>query len=67
MSYLLAGIAIVGASVGGLWVCLPRPDGIARPHLLKSGLDTWIAVAITFGAALGAGGAIIIGMTEIMS
>jgi hypothetical protein len=64
--YLLVGVAVFGASAGGLWVSRPGPDGVAKSHIIKNGLDTWIAVAVTFGATLGIG-AIIIGVTRLPS
>ena len=63
MGYLLTGIIILVASLGGLWVSLPGADGQAKP-IVRNGHDIWIAIAITVGAVLGIG-AIVVGSMEI--
>ncbi len=58
MGYLLTGIAIAAASLGLLWFSLPAADGQMKPFLAR-GVDTWIAVTITVGLALGIGGLVV--------
>ena len=58
MAYLIAGALVSLATVSGLWACLPGADGLAKPALVKNGIDAWVAIAITCGFALGVGGLI---------
>ena len=63
MGYLMAGVIISLAALGGLKLSLPTADGQLR-SFLKNGTDTWVAVVITVGAALGIG-ALVVGIVEI--
>jgi hypothetical protein len=62
MGYLLVGIITTALSVGGLLISRPDPDGRMKPFL-ANGIDTWVAVAITVGLALGLG-ALLVGVVS---
>lgn len=55
MGYLIAGIIILGTTVTGWWACMPGADGVAKPAVVRNGIDAWIASVITVGMALGIG------------
>jgi hypothetical protein len=64
MEFLIAGVVILAGVLGGWRYCLPNASGQMKPFL-REGRDTWIAVAITVGVALGFG-ALVVGVTSMM-
>ncbi len=64
MGYLIAGLIILGTTVAGWWACMPGADGVAKPAVIKGGIDAWIASAITVAIALGIG-SLIVGAIEV--
>jgi hypothetical protein len=64
MTYLLAGVGLLAASIAGLWVSLPDADGKAKPFV-AAGHDVWISVAITCVAVLGVS-ALVFGVADIV-
>lgn len=65
MGYLLAGVILSVATIGGWWMSLPTADGKAKPWVVKNGTDVWIAIGITIGMALGIG-SLIFGSVELI-
>jgi len=63
MGYLLMGVVLLAASIGGLWASLPGADGKVKPFV-AAGFDPWIAVALTFAGTL-AIGAIVFGALQL--
>jgi hypothetical protein len=51
MFELLVGVALLVASLGGLWFSRPV-DGELRPFA-RNGRDTYIAIAVTVGVGFG--------------
>lgn len=64
MGYLLTGVIVTSASIGGLWFSLPGADGQIKPFA-RNGLDAWLAVMVTVGVALGLG-ALVVGIVELV-
>jgi hypothetical protein len=62
MVYLLVGVLLFIASIGGLWFSLPV-GGHMRPFL-QGGRDILVAIAVTTGIGLGVS-AFIAGVTSL--
>ena len=52
-SYLMSGVLILAASIGGLWFSLPTEARISP--IAQHGRDTLIAIVVTIGSGLGLG------------